>query len=197
MNYRFKVNWRGAFNLPAAAGAMQADLRRQWLERFATGGASDGPGYAWMPLRHRGGQPLVDKGTLRNATRESVSIDGRRITVQFGSAMSGPIPLVHNFGTKLGKDIVPVTARALFIPLTGRAVRSTLEGGVRVGQTGSRRGRAARPVKLRGGRDFILRTRIPATAEKRNRAIPARPFVRVTEKNARELKRILAESQGV
>lgn len=194
---RLRIKARmGQIGDPRAAGrAIQVELRKQWLERFATGGTSDGQGKAWQPLRHREGQPLVDQGTLRNTTRESLTIHPNRASVQFGSSMTGPIPWVHQFGTRLGKDIVPVSAKALFIPLTGAAKRSTLEGGRRVGQTGSRSGRRKRPKELKINEDFILRRRIPATPEKGGRAIPARPFARVTEKNSRDLVQAVSSSQ--
>lgn len=198
-------------------------LIRQRQELFRSKGRSDG-GKAWPD--HRGDasrQVLTDTGKLRDLVEFEVTKRPTGFTIAMFSAPGLElISNVHQFGTKIGKDIVPRSAKALFIPTSGRGAKSSLNislgrsvpGGstvaipkhvpgkpafgkrIRTGSKGNRRGKSPTPVTLRSPQDFVLVSRIPATAEKDNRAIQQRQHFRVTKKSAQEIiGNILAGSQ--
>lgn len=180
----------------AAADRIQTVLRDQRNQRFRTQGRSDG-GKPWARHRHKpGASVLTDTGRLRDLVLFDVKKTQRSVIVTMYSAPQMQlIANVHQFGTKIGKDIKPVRTRALFIPMTFLGKRSELLGGIRQGVRGDRRGRQRRNVPLVAGKDFILRSRIPATAEKENRAIQPRPHFRVTRANVAELVENIIDSQ--
>lgn len=201
---------RSLIDPQAAVLIAKQTLLRQRQDLFATQGRSDG-GKPWAA--HRGDSSrsvLTSTGKLRDLVEFEVQMRPRgfRLTM-FSAPGLGLISNVHQHGTKLGKDIVPIRAKALFIPTSGRGARSVREisGGkpMRIGSAGNRRGKAARSVSLKrqtligsGKRtkgDFALVSRIPATPEKDNRAIQQRQHFRVTRQSAKEvLANIMADS---
>lgn len=205
---------QGFFDPGAAVEIAKLTLLRQRQDLFATQGRSDG-GTPWPA--HRGDSSrsvLTSTGKLRDLVEFEVQLRPRgfRLTM-FSAPGLGLVSNVHQHGTKLGKDIVPINAKALFIPTSGRGAGSVREISagkpMRIGSTATRRGKAPRRVSLkqqtliRSGKrkgqrtkgDFALVSRIPATAEKGNRAIPKRQHFRVTRQSAEEvLANIVADS---
>lgn len=204
----------GLIDPQAAVLIAKQTLVRQRQDLFATQGRSDG-GTPWPA--HRGDSSrsvLTSTGKLRDLVEFEVEIRpaGFRLTM-FSAPGLELVSNVHQHGTKLGKDIVPINAKALFIPTSGRGARSVREISagkpMRIGSTSSRRGKDPRPVSLKrqtligkgtrkGQRtkgDFALVSRIPATPEKDNRAIQQRQHFRVTRQSAEEvLANIVADS---
>lgn len=184
------------FNVDAAIQRTEVILRDQRTARFRSQGASDGVP-RWAPKRSDpSAQVLKSTGALERNVEFRVQKNGLSFKMEMTSARSmALISNVHQFGTRPGKDIVPIRARALFLPLTNLGRRSELIAGRRVGVRGDRRGRSRRNVPLKKGTDFIFRNRIPATPEKEGRAIQPRPHFRVTPKNRRELVNGILDSQ--
>ena len=196
------------FDMDQAIDVVKETLIKQRRERFVSEGTSDG-GTPWPKHRHDPGKNvLTGGGQLRDLVEFEVERRPQGFTVTMFSAPGMElVSNVHQFGTTIGKDIVPKTARALFIPTSGRGRRSFLRvspGGkrVRIGTKGNRRGLAPTEVSLKpskpggsSGGDFVLVNRIPATPEKDNRAIQQRQHFRVTPQNADELIENILGSQ--
>lgn len=111
-------------NLDRVEGAIKEELRRQRVERFRTEGESDGPGMGWPKHRHDPSRSvLTDTGKLRDMTEFTTQRRGLGITIEMRvQAGLELVSNVHQFG--VDKDIVPKSAKALFIPLSGRGRKS-------------------------------------------------------------------------
>ena len=213
---QLKTKFDQLIDVGAAVQIAKETLLRQRRDLFASKGQSDF-GKPWPA--HRGDssrQVLTDTGKLRDLVEFEVQTrtTGFRITM-FSAPGLELVSNVHQFGTKLGKDIVPKTAKALFIPTSGRGRKSFLrvspEGKrVRIGTKGNRQGKNPQEVDLKqpgtiksGKRkgeqtkgDFVLVSRIPATPEKDNRAIQQRQHFRVTKQSAEEIVDNIMVSQS-
>lgn len=113
-------------NLDRVEGTIKEELRRQRVERFRTAGESDGPGMGWVPHRHDPTRSvLTDTGKLRDMTEFTTQRRHLGITIEMRvQAGLELVSNVHQFG--VDHDIVPVSAKALFIPTSGRGRRSSL-----------------------------------------------------------------------
>lgn len=139
---------------------------------------------------------LRRSGMLRNSFDAKLNVESQtRVTLAFfAGVMVGEYNLgaIHQFGVK--KDIVPVKAKALFIPL--RRAKGTIGGQfrahrsklflldgkrVRASRAETKGGRIGEILDLERGKDFVLLPAIRATAEKGGYAIPPRPFFVVTD----------------
>lgn len=130
-------------------------------------------------------RPLYDNGShLIDSITHGVDADGAWV----GSTFTGG--RVHQFGTVGANSpdvgagtlptIVPVRAKALFIPLTPRAQKSIrVPSGPKVFRKGSRKRKGSNVLfDLQPGVDFIFLKKVD---------IPPRPFLRVSRRNAEEI----------
>ncbi len=214
------LNLGRILNLDRVEGTIKEELRRQRVERFRTEGESDGPGMGWPKHRHDPSRSvLTDTGKLRDMTDFVTQRRNLGITIEM--RIQAGLELVSNVHQSgVDKDIVPKSAKALFIPTSGRGRKSFLtislgqseRGGStvpipahvpgqpahgrrkRFGVKGNRRGLEPKTVNLKKGGDFVLVRAVRATAEKDGYAIQPRPHFRVTEKNASELKDAIVDA---
>lgn len=118
------LNLDRILNLDRVEATIKEELRRQRVERFRTEGESDGPGLGWPKHRHDPSRSvLTDTGKLRDLTDFTTSRRDQGITIEMRiQAGLELVSNVHQFG--VDKDIVPVSAKALFIPTSGRGRKS-------------------------------------------------------------------------
>jgi phage gpG-like protein len=188
VTFDFSTAFTGA-GLESRQQAIARLIKEQTLTRIQEGGDDE---LQFAPLdfaRPTGDRdnPLYDTGThLLDSITSGVDEDGPWVGSDFIGAA------VHQFGTK-GKGgklptIVPKQAKALFIPLTPLAARSSrvVENakGKTARKTAVRRGGRQLFQDLEKGVDFLLVSKVD---------IVARPFLRVSRKNMQGIVQIIEE----
>lgn len=154
--------------MDVAVDIAKQTLIRQRQELFASKGRSDG-GKAWPEHRHDASrQVLTNTGKLRDLVEFEVESrpDGFTMTM-FSAPGLELISNVHQFGTKIGKDIVPISAKALFIPTSGRGAKSFRN--ISLGQSGPGGNLVAIPKHVKGKPAFGKRIRTGSKGNRRGK----------------------------
>lgn len=192
---RFELDFSKALG-PAALRKIRkrwaAILLEQVLDRIENGGDEE---IRFAPLAFNRIDGSKDRPLYRNGSHLHTSITSgvSGNAVWCGSTMKGSRVLQRGTkgksaeGVGQGKNptIVPVRAKALFIPLTARAQNSVRVHGppVRRIVKPSFRTKKPKPVgELVRGEDFILVSKVD---------LPPRPFLRLTKANKQELADVL------
>lgn len=113
-------------NMDRVEATIKEELRRQRVERFRTEGESDGSGMGWPKHRFDPSRSvLTDTGKLRDMTEFTTQRRHLGLTIEMRvQAGLELVSNVHQFG--VDHDIVPKSAKALFIPTSGRGRKSFL-----------------------------------------------------------------------
>lgn len=192
-------------------------VNQQAARRFDTNGAADG-GTPWEPHTELtkflgwSERPLIRTRQLSERTvakRPDVTTLGPgHFRLDFSSPVKTEsgynLGAIHQFGVR--GPIVPVKAKALFLPINRkegksplggrkRALKRKVVGGKHVAEVANRRGKVRATEPLTVGQDFLLAKSIPQKSYASGMyAIPPRPFFQVTRQNLDEIGRHVVEA---